>query len=170
MAQLLEFLQRSGGSASSVEGGGFDEEESPISITGQSGGATTAPGGGAAMPGAVMSEGGGLTDRFLIKSSGEILFLKTEEIDWIEADGDYMRFHTAGKSHLLRETMARLEARLDPKRFVRIHRSTIVNIDRVRKLSPSFAGEYSVVLADGTKLRLSRGYHERMQEVLKGAL
>jgi len=110
------------------------------------------------------------TDRILVKSSGEIFFLKAEEIDWIEAEGDYMKFHVAGKAHLMRETMARLEARLDPKRFIRIHRSTIVNIDRMRKLSPSFAGEYAVVLNDGTKLKLSRGYHERIATLLKQAL
>ena len=109
-------------------------------------------------------------DRILIKSSGEIFFLKAEEIDWIEAEGDYMKFHVAGRSHLMRETMARLEARLDPKRFIRIHRSTIVNIDRLRKLSPSFAGEYAVVLQDGTKLKLSRGYHERIAVLMKEAL
>lgn len=109
-------------------------------------------------------------ERILIKSSGEIFFLKAEEIDWIEAEGDYMKFHVAGRTHLMRETMARLEARLDPKRFIRIHRSTIVNIDRLRKLSPSFAGEYAVVLHDGTKLKLSRGYHERIAALLKGSL
>jgi two-component system LytT family response regulator len=109
-------------------------------------------------------------DRILIKSSGEIFFLKAEEIDWIEAEGDYMKFHVAGRAHLMRETMARLEARLDPKRFLRIHRSTIVNIDRLRKLSPSFAGEYAVILHDGTKLKLSRGYHERIGALLKQAL
>jgi two-component system LytT family response regulator len=110
------------------------------------------------------------SDRILVKSSGEIFFLKAEEIDWIEAEGDYMVFHVAGKTHLLRETMARLEARLDPKRFIRIHRSTIVNVDRVKKLTPSFVGEYAVVLNDGTKLKLSRSYHERLQSVLKQAL
>lgn len=109
-------------------------------------------------------------DRILVKSSGEIFFLKADEIDWIEAEGDYMKFHVSGRTHLMRETMARLEARLDPRRFIRIHRSTIVNIDRLRKLSPSFAGEYAVVLHDGTKLKLSRGYHERIAELLKQAL
>jgi two-component system LytT family response regulator len=109
-------------------------------------------------------------DRILVKSSGEIFFLKAEEIDWIEAEGDYMKFHVAGRGHLMRETMARLEARLDGRRFIRIHRSTIVNIDRVRKLSPSFAGEYAVVLTDGTKLRLSRGYHDRVAALLKAGL
>lgn len=113
---------------------------------------------------------GGLADRILIKSSGELHFLKTEEIDWIEAEGDYMKFHAGGRAHLLRETMARLESRLDPRRFIRIHRSTIVNVDRVRKMSPSFAGEYAVVLNDGTKLRLSRGYQDRLQEILRSAL
>jgi two-component system LytT family response regulator len=108
-------------------------------------------------------------DRILLKSSGEIFFLKAEEIDWIEAEGDYMKFHVGGRTHLMRETMARLEARLDPQRFIRIHRSTIVNIDRLRKLSPSFAGEYAVILHDGTKLKLSRGYHERIAALLKHA-
>ncbi len=125
-----------------------------------------------------LQRGGGRTEpapekpgeRILLKSSGEIFFLKAEEIDWIEAEGDYMKFHVAGRAHLMRETMARLEARLDPKRFIRIHRSTIVNIDRLRKLSPSFAGEYVVVLHDGTKLKLSRGYHERIAAILKQAL
>ena len=111
-----------------------------------------------------------VSERILVKSSGEIFFLKAEEIDWIEAEGDYMKFHVGGKTHLMRETMARLEARLDPKRFIRIHRSTIVNVDRMRKLSPSFAGEYAVILQDGTKLKLSRGYHERIAALLKHAL
>jgi two-component system, LytTR family, response regulator len=118
--------------------------------------------------GRAKAEAGG--ERILVKSAGEIFFLKAEEIDWIEAEGDYMKFHVGGRSHLMRETMARLEARLDPKRFIRIHRSTIVNIDRLRKLSPSFAGEYAVILQDGTKLKLSRGYHERIAGLLKEAL
>jgi two-component system LytT family response regulator len=109
-------------------------------------------------------------DRIMLKSSGEIIFLKVGEIDWIEAEGDYMKFHLAGRSHLMRETMARLEARLDPRQFIRIHRSTIVNLDRVQKLSPSFAGEYAVILRDGTKLKLSRGFHERISSLLKQAL
>ena len=107
--------------------------------------------------------------RILIKSSGEIFFLKAGEIDWIEAEGDYMKFHVGGRAHLMRETMARLEARLDPSQFIRIHRSTIVNLDRVRKLSPSFAGDYAVVLQDGTTLKLSRGYQERLEALLKQA-
>jgi len=109
-------------------------------------------------------------ERVLLRSGGEIYFVKAEEIDWIEAEGDYMKFHAGGRVHQLRETMANLEDRLDSKRFIRIHRSTIVNLDRVRKLSPSFAGEYAVILHDGTKLRLSRGYHDRLEELLRSAL
>jgi len=115
-------------------------------------------------------EGSNRSDRILLKTGGDIYFLKAAEIDWIEAEGDYMRFHAGGRTHLLRDTMASLEARLDPARFIRIHRSTIVNIDRVKKLSPSFAGDYAVVLQDGTKLKLSRGYHERLQQVLRSSL
>ncbi len=109
-------------------------------------------------------------ERILLRSGGEIYFVKAEDIDWIEAEGDYMKFHAAGRVHLLRETMAHLEERLDSRRFIRIHRSTIVNIDRVKKLSPSFAGEYAVILHDGTKLRLSRGYHDRLQDLMRSAL
>jgi two-component system, LytTR family, response regulator len=105
-------------------------------------------------------------DRILLKSSGEIIFLKTDEIDWVEAEGDYVKFHVAGRTHLMRGTMAGLEAQLDPARFIRIHRSTIVNGDRLKKLSPSFEGEYTVVLHDGTKLRLSRGYQGRIRALL----
>jgi two-component system, LytTR family, response regulator len=105
-------------------------------------------------------------DRILLKSSGEIIFLKTSEIDWIEAEGDYVKFHVTGRTHLMRGTMTSLEERLDPNRFIRIHRSTIVNVDRLRKLSPSFEGEYAVVLQDGTKLRLSRGYQDRIRSLL----
>lgn len=128
--------------------------------------------GGAAAAGACSAgEGEAITrDRILLKTGGEIYFLRAEEIDWIEAEGDYMKFHAGGRVHQLRETMGRLEERLDARRFLRIHRSTIVNIDRVKKLSPDFAGEYAVVLQDGTKLRLSRGYHGRLQELMRDAL
>jgi two-component system LytT family response regulator len=105
-------------------------------------------------------------DRILLKSSGEIIFLKTSEVDWIEAEGDYVKFHAAGRTHLMRGTMASLETTLDPTQFIRIHRSTIVNADRLRKLSPSFEGEYAVVLHDGTKLRLGRSYHDRIRALL----
>lgn len=97
--------------------------------------------------------------RIVVKSDGETLFFKSEEIDWIAAEGDYMKFHAGGRAYLMRETMARLVERLDQRHFVRIHRSTIVNIERVRKLK-STGGDCSVVLHDGTTLKLSRGYQE----------
>jgi two-component system LytT family response regulator len=110
---------------------------------------------------------GATTDRILVKSSGEIFFLKPEEIDWIEAEGDYMKFHVGGKVHLTRETMAKLSTRLEPRRFIRIHRSTIVNIDRVAKIKPALAGDYTVVLQDETKLKLSRSHHEGLAAIMR---
>lgn len=135
----------------------------------------SAPTAATAMAGPTPTEAAGVQEsitreRILLRSGGEIYFVKAEDIDWIEAEGDYMKFHAAGRVHLLRETMAHLEERLDSRRFIRIHRSTIVNIDRVKKLSPSFAGEYAVILHDGTKLRLSRGYHDRLQDLMRSAL
>jgi two-component system, LytTR family, response regulator len=105
-------------------------------------------------------------DRLVIKSAGRVCFVRTAEIDWIEAAGNYLRLHVGRDVHLLRETMSRLELRLDPRLFPRIHRSTMVNIERIRELQPAFHGEYVVVLRDGTELTLSRGYRDRLQELL----
>jgi len=109
-------------------------------------------------------------DRLVLKTGGRVLFLKVEEIDWIDAAGVYVNLHAGGKTYLHRETLGGLENRLDPVRFVRIHRSTIVNLDRIRELQPYFHGEYVVVLHDGTKLKLSRTYRARLQERLGQAL
>jgi two-component system LytT family response regulator len=108
----------------------------------------------------------GHLERLVVKSAGRLFFLRTEEIDWIESAGNYVCLHVGGESHLLRETMNGLEARLDPGRFVRIHRTAIVNIDEIKELQPLFHGEYQVVLRDGTQLTLSRGYRDRLQEVI----
>jgi two-component system, LytTR family, response regulator len=105
-------------------------------------------------------------ERLVIKSSGRIYFLETNEIDWIQAEGNYVSVHTGKKSHLLRETISSLENQLDPKKFLRIHRSAIVRIDRIKELQPWFHGEYHVVLNDGTQLTLSRNYRDRLQEAL----
>ena len=102
-------------------------------------------------------------DRLVLKDAQAVTFLPVIDLDWVEADGDYMRLHAAGKSRLMRCTMAELERKLDPDRFVRIHRSTIVNVDRIREMRPSFHGEYTVVLRDGTRLKLSRSYRDRLQ-------
>jgi two-component system LytT family response regulator len=105
-------------------------------------------------------------DRLVVKSGGRVFFLRTADIDWIEAAGNYVRLHLGKDSHLFRETMNRLEARLDPRRFVRIHRSRIVNTERIEALQPWLGGDYVVVLRDGTKLPLSRGYREKLQQHL----
>jgi two-component system LytT family response regulator len=105
-------------------------------------------------------------DRLVVKSGGRVFFLRTEEIDWIEAAGNYVRLHLGEESHLFRETMNGMETRLDGRRFVRIHRSRIVNTERIKELQPWFNGEYVVILRNGTRLTLSRGYREKLQEQL----
>jgi two-component system LytT family response regulator len=102
-------------------------------------------------------------DRVVIQSGGRLSFLNADEIDWIEAEGNYLRIHTGQKAHLLRDTMSGIEARLDPSRFVRIHKSTIVNTDRIREIQPLFNGAHSVLLRDGTRLTWSRGYREQLR-------
>lgn len=105
-------------------------------------------------------------ERLVIKSGGRVFFLEIEEVDWIEAEGNYLSIHTAKKSYLLRETISNLESKLDPKKFVRIHRSAIVKIDRIQELRPWTHGEYRVILRNGTQLTLSRNYREKLDEVL----
>jgi two-component system, LytTR family, response regulator len=108
-------------------------------------------------------------DRVVIKASGRIYFLKTEEIDWIEASGDYLSLHSAGKTHLIRETMNSFHARLDARKFIRIHRSTIVNIERIKDIQPLFKGEYVITLTSGKRLKSSRGYRRELQPLLDEA-
>ena len=100
--------------------------------------------------------------RVMIKASGRMVLVKVEEIDFIEADGNYAKLHVGRKSHLLREKMNDLEGQLDPEKFVRIHRSTIVNVDRIKEMHPHFNGDYIVVLGDGRRLRLSRSRREKI--------
>jgi len=103
-------------------------------------------------------------ERLVVKSGGRVFFLRTDDIDWIEAAGNYVRLHLGEESHLFRETMNRMETRLDARRFVRIHRSRIVNTERIKELQPWFNGEYVVILRNGTRLTLSRGYRDRLQD------
>jgi two-component system, LytTR family, response regulator len=104
-------------------------------------------------------------DRLVIKSGGRISFLQTEEINWIEADDKYVHLHTGKTSSMVRQTLSAMEAQLDPKKFKRIHRSTIVNVARIKELQPLFNGEYSVLMDDGTKLTLSRNYKDKLFEL-----
>jgi two-component system LytT family response regulator len=111
------------------------------------------------------TESGWLT-RLMIKSAGRICFLKADEIDWIEAADYYVQLHAGGKAHLLRERMHELEARLDPARFQRIHRSAIVNLERVKELQPNAAGDCTIILRDGTALKLSRHRRAKLEAAL----
>lgn len=110
--------------------------------------------------------GGPYLKRLVIKSGGRVTLLNVRDIDWIEAEGDYVKIHVGKAWHLLRETMKRLEIQFDPARFVRIHRSTIVNVERIKELQPYFRGEYVVILQDAKGLKLSRGYKEHLESVL----
>lgn len=106
-------------------------------------------------------------DRLVVKNAGRVTFLPTIEIDWIEAAGVYVRVHVGKKLHVLRETLNSLEQRLDPKSFVRIHRSSIVAIDRIKELVPDGRSRYCAILTDGTRIRLSQTYKAALQERLK---
>lgn len=105
--------------------------------------------------------------RLMVKTANRVVLLKVDEIDFIEADGNYAKLHAGRKAHLLREKMSDLEGRLDPARFVRIHRSIIVNLDRIKEMQPHFNGDYIVVLQDGRQLRLSRTRREHLESRLK---
>jgi len=105
-------------------------------------------------------------DRIAVKTAGRVMFLNVSEIDWIEAADYYVSLHVGRKTHLLRRSMTELESDLDPARFCRIHRSTIVNLERVRELRFDGDGEYEIVLEDATKLRLSRRYRKDLQSRL----
>lgn len=105
--------------------------------------------------------------RIIIKSRGRIFLLNTDEIDWIEAAGNYVVLHVGSEEHLLRATMYGIEERLDPERFIRIHRSKIVNIERIKEIQNWFQSEYLIILKDGTQLTLSRTYREKFEKLFK---
>ncbi len=108
-----------------------------------------------------------LEDRVVVRSGASATFLRAEEIDWIEAARNYVRLHVGETVHTLRETLTNIEARLDSRRFLRIHRSTIVNIDRIRRIRPGFGTESMLELDDGTRLTISRAYRRgRVKELL----
>jgi two-component system, LytTR family, response regulator len=109
-------------------------------------------------------------DCLMIKDGGRIHFLRVEEIDWIEAAGVYVQVHTAGKIWLHRISLSELEAKLDARRFIRIHRSTIVNLSRIRELRPHSHGDFLVALHDGAELKLSRSYRQKIEASLGQSL
>jgi two-component system LytT family response regulator len=116
-----------------------------------------------ALEGRLGSEAPPPTDRLALRLDGRTLLLGVAEVEWIAAEGKYVRVHVRGASHLVRETLKGLEARLDGARFPRIHRGIIVNRDRVREVHPGVGEEKVVVLADGTQLPLSRRHHARLR-------
>jgi two-component system, LytTR family, response regulator len=109
-------------------------------------------------------------ERLVVKTEGRVFFLDVDDIHCIEAEGNYIRVYNGQKTYLLRETISGLEAQLDPKKFLRIHRSSIVRIDKIKELQPWFHGEYHVVLENGKQLTLSRNYRSNLQDAVGRAL
>ncbi len=109
-------------------------------------------------------------ERLVVRSRGQVAFPRVDEIDWIEAAHNQVKIHIGQDFHLLRQTIAEVEARLHPDRFLRIHRSLIVNVDRIRRLEACGYGEYLVVLQNGKKLSLSRGYRDRLDRFVDGLM
>ena len=109
-------------------------------------------------------------DRLVVKSGGVARFIRAVEIDWIEAAGVYVNLHVAGKEILYRSALADLAERLDPARFIRVHRSTIVNIESILQLEPISHGEFEVVLKGGARTRISRSYRAQLEERLGQSL
>src|SRR2546425_933099 len=108
--------------------------------------------------------------RLVVKTEGRVFFLDIDDIHCIEAEGNYVRVYNGQKTYLLRETISGLESQLDPKKFLRIHRSSMVRIDKIKELQPWFHGEYHVVLENGKQLTLSRNYRSNLQEAVGRAL
>ena len=106
------------------------------------------------------------TGRVVVKTGGKVLFLRSEQIEWVEAAGNYVKLHVGTEAHLFRESMKNMEARLDGDQFVRIHRSAIVNVDHIKELQPWFHGEYVVILHDGTRLMASRVFSDRLNRLI----
>ena len=105
--------------------------------------------------------------RLAVKKAGRIYLVRAEDIDWLEADGNHVRIHIGKDAHLIRDTLARVEDRLPAGSFMRIHRSTIVNVSRIREIQPWFQGDYVLLLTDGTRLTSGRSYRERVRSLFE---
>ena len=157
LGELLETVRR-------LADGGGEARDGAAALAGLALGAggssasAAPPAAGAAAP------SGSYASRILVKQDGRMFFVKTTEIDWIEADRNYVRLHVGKTAHTIRERISHLEETLDPRLFARIHRSTIVNLNRVREMQQWFSGDYVVILEDGTRLRLSRHYRDRVEK------
>jgi two-component system LytT family response regulator len=109
-------------------------------------------------------------ERLVIKNGGRVFFLHVQDVHCIEAEGNYVRVYDHQKGYLLRETISSLEEQLDPKQFLRIHRSAIVKIDRIKEMQPWFHGEYRIIMENGKQLALSRNYRSNLQEAVGNSL
>lgn len=107
-----------------------------------------------------------VAERIAVRDRGRVTLIDPQEIDWLEAEGDYVRLHVRGRGHLHRATMAVMEQSLDPTRFVRVHRSAIVNVAQIREVRRRGDREFTVILRDGTSVALSRGYRENVRALL----
>ena len=101
-----------------------------------------------------------------VKARGRTVILLVDEIDWVGAADNYLELHAGANTYVVRETMSQLQSKLDPQKFVRIHRSTLVNVGRIKELHPLFAGDQVVLLHDGTKLQVSRTHRQRLMSLL----
>lgn len=155
LGELLETVRR-------LADGGGEARGDSASLFGAAAAAANGAAGTAA--GANGNANGRYASRILVKQDGRMFFVKTTEIDWIEADRNYVRLHVGKTAHTIRERISHLEETLDPRLFARIHRSTIVNLNRVREMQQWFSGDYVVILEDGTRLRLSRHYRDRVEK------
>ncbi|AMW05217.1 hypothetical protein GEMMAAP_11145 [Gemmatimonas phototrophica] len=155
LGELLETVRRL------ADGSGAAAAGDAAAMLGVVGGAAN---GTANSAGGANAANGRYASRILVKQDGRMFFVKTTEIDWIEADRNYVRLHVGKTAHTIRERISHLEETLDPRLFARIHRSTIVNLNRVREMQQWFSGDYVVILEDGTRLRLSRHYRDRVEK------
>jgi two-component system LytT family response regulator len=106
-------------------------------------------------------------ERFLVRGPNHLYFVRTADVEWIDAAANYVRLHVGGRAHFLRETMKGVEARLAPERFVRVHRSVIVNLDYIQRLDPREHGEYLITMRDGARIQSSRTYNEQLRTLLR---
>lgn len=106
--------------------------------------------------------------RITVKSAGRTVFLNVGDIEIVEAAGNYLRLATGGEAHLIRERSSGLEAKLDPEKFIRIHRSTIINVERVREMHPLFNGDQNVTMKNGKRLTMTRNYRDRLVALVEG--
>ena len=106
-------------------------------------------------------------DRIVVKSGGDLHFIKTADVLWIEAQGDFVRVQTSEQPQLVRETLQSMERKLDASRFIRIHRSFLVNLAHIKRVAPALYGDHTVFMTDGSKLRLSRNYRSRLRNFIE---